>query len=157
MQHVIILAMIFCAALLVMGAIVIGVLILKDKKTRSGGSEAYVEAMKSAFSETHNVRQSLERVQEEFKPGSVEVKAIDNALDHLDNSLFKDYDTAFYYVENVFESEEVESLHNAILEEVKRFRTLQIQTTKNQENDPLANEPTSETESEPENVLFELP
>lgn len=173
MRNMIILAMIFFAALLVIGAIVVGIIVFKEKRKesrqndmddysdqdivdeedygdtydeeepepqekkkpakkrkKSSSADDYVEAMKASFSQNHNVIDSLNETAEIFKPKSNEKKAIDMALDYLQFSLFKDYQTAFGYIEEVMNSEDVELLHQMIMEEIRRYRTLQITTKK---------------------------
>lgn len=52
--------------------------------------------------------------------------ALKAGLYHLSSSMFKDYDTAFFYIEDYFEHDEIEAMHKNALKTVLEKQTMAL-------------------------------
>lgn len=122
--------------IILIGAIVtasaIGILInmyLNRKKIKKAYPE-YMERFQKNYKETRDIKQTIDITKEEYPKKSLEYKTLAKAYDYLNNSIMKDYKTAFSFIEKIYENELVNEMHmNCISNEINKI-TLMI-TQKN--------------------------
>lgn len=90
-------------------------LFLLDKRSNRRQMIQYVDVMTG----TDDVLTSLSEAQEIFSRHSAAHLAINEAVYYLENSILKDYETAFTIIECCFGQVEVKRMHEAIIENEK--------------------------------------
>lgn len=90
-------------------------LFLLDRRSNRRQMIRYVDVMTG----TDDVLTSLSEAQEMFDKHSAAYLAVNEAVYYLENSILKDYETAFMIVECCFHYPEVKRMHEAIIENEK--------------------------------------
>ena len=152
MREIIILALIFFGSVLILGALLLLFFIIKDRKELSEEEEAisltrekqerrkklnkhsktksktpYIDAFRMYYKETRSVPDTLEAVAMQYKPKDKRRAAIEEAVNYLRYSLFRDYATAFSIIEEDVNEDGLFEFHQEIIETVRKSRMLQIE------------------------------
>lgn len=94
-------------------------------------AKKYVEAFKDSYDTDEKVLTALQSTSECFRKNSREAKAIAKAVFYINNSILRDYKTAFAIIEKSFKSKKVVELHKKILEKEKEKKnTILLLTAK---------------------------
>ena len=80
-----------------------------EKNSKQGVQ--YMEWFREYWNESYDIKAVLEKVLPEYKSGSQEGKVIKRALDYLDNSYMKDYQTALKFIDEYFNEEDIRLMH----------------------------------------------
>ena len=78
---------------------------------RSKKAIQYEEKYLTFWNETRDIKATLNKLEGEYKSSGKEGKAIRKAIEYLEKSIMKDYQTAFSYIENVFNDDEIRRIH----------------------------------------------
>ena len=113
-----ILIILFILFFICLGVLILLVLMWKSRQ-RKESINTYKYMMLESYSNNRNVVYSLCRVRNHLKPKTKEYKAVQKAIDHLNYSIFKDYRTAFLYIESVFNDEEIDRINRVIMNKEK--------------------------------------
>ena len=116
----------------VLAAILIFSMKIKKESHASIYSGQYLDIFKKIYEESKDVKYTLTRIKCNISPESKEYQAIDSALLYLQESIARDYFTAFSMIENVFHSKEIEEVHKMCMHDIVQRRQYLITT--NQES-----------------------
>ena len=87
----------------------------------------YAADFERYFSDTKDIRKTLEHILAKCPPKSQQAKAITSALMYLDTSIIKDYKEALKYVEKMFNSKIVDKAHHKCLAELHQLRVYRLE------------------------------
>lgn len=108
-------------AVIVLVIVIIAYLIFFRKKDKQ-----YLRVMGEVYDEKGDVLHALKRTKSAYKKKSKEARAIQDAIDYLDHSILRDYETAFKIIEGVVGSRKVRKLHTTILSQEESKKASQL-------------------------------
>lgn len=96
--------------------------------------KAYIRNFSSAFDETNDLKLTLSKMLTMYGKKTKEYKAITKALNYLQNSIYGDYETAAFYIEDALYNKKIHETHQiAIQISIKKLSHFSL-TDKQSEN-----------------------
>lgn len=106
-------------------------LIVMQAISKRSKARKYVNAFSESYKSEEKVLTALQSASEVFRKNSKEAKAISKAVFYINNSILRDYKTAFGIVEKRIKGKKVTKLHREILEKEKEKKnTILLLTAK---------------------------
>lgn len=106
-------------------------LIVIHAVSKRSKAKKYVNAFSNSYKSEEKVIIALQSASEAFHKNSKEAKAISKAVFYINNSILRDYKTAFGIVEKRIKGKKVTKLHREILEKEKEKKnTILLLTAK---------------------------
>ena len=106
-------------------------LIVIHVASKRNKAKKYVNAFSNSYKSEEKVIIALHSASEAFRKNSKEAKAISKAVFYINNSILRDYKTAFGIVEKRIKGKKVTKLHREILEKEKEKKnTILLLTAK---------------------------
>ena len=108
----------------VLAAIIVLNIMMRHDKTDY--SLLYYNLFQQWYSESKDVKYTLTMIRDHFSqdlnPKRKELAILNAALGYLENSIMKDYKTAFSMIETVFRSKEIAEMHQVCMRDVAARR-----------------------------------
>lgn len=102
----------------------------KEKVKPKVDNEGYIEKYQQVFSKSGSIPDTFNKLIDMYPEKSVERKTLVKAAEYLENSVIKDYRSAFDIIEKVMIDDKIKEMHNASIVIVKENRKYLIATRK---------------------------
>lgn len=78
--------------------------------------KTYIYYFMTTLEETNNLKQTLEKVLALYSPKAREYQAVKRALDYLDHSIYGDYETAAWMIEEALYNKKIHETHQLAIQ-----------------------------------------
>ena len=80
--------------------------------------QTYIYYFMTTLEETNNLKQTLEKVLALYSPKAREYQAVKRALDYLEHSIYGDYETAAWMIEEALYNKKIHETHPDMHKEI---------------------------------------
>lgn len=113
-EYLKIILLIFCI-IFVCTAVYLIVDILRENRLTKR-DKTYIRNFSSAFDETNDLKLTLKKLLTMYGERTREYKAIKKALDYLQNSIYGDYETAAFFIEEALYNKKIHETHQIAIQ-----------------------------------------
>ena len=113
-EYLIIILLILCIVFVCSVVYLILDIIMENRLTKR--DKEYIRNFSTVFDETHDLKVTLKKMFSMYGEKTREYKAIKKALDYLENSIYGDYETAAYYIEEALYNQQIHETHKIAIQ-----------------------------------------